>query len=283
MQNHPIRYILTILACLALAACAKKTGVNPVGPAADPSAPTRTPTLDQTPQATATAMLTQTPVPGTATPSFTPWVSTPTSTATWTPMASPSRSRSVTVDGLGNCQDPGATIEGVSAKIQVQPGQSYRLRLVDGCIGYGYYNGTPLYGTRLRVFNPADGSAADYSSFSRIGWGSYLQAGGDPANALGNQVLFSDCDGAKAIGYQPPYNPITLVAKGSWLYLQPDDQGCGVCGDNWGSEVVEVCGSGVPDPVGTPTFTWTPYPFQPTFTTRITDTPTPTPTSTPHP
>jgi hypothetical protein len=250
---------------------------------------TMTPTLTTTPSVPPTATWTEarvdTPTP-TATPSatHTPAVTptyTPTETAvpplsTWTPDVPYGGCISVTVRGLDNCSDPAHSEEQMSVKVQVVPGRTYRLRLTDGCIGYGYYLGTPLYGTRLRIYNPAVGNPISSTNRANIGWGSFLQAS-NGGIGLGNHTLFADCEGAKAMGYQPPYNPLVLTANGNLLYLMADDQGCGVCGDNWGEQVVEICEDGVPGPAGTPTVTWTPYPFSSTYTPIVTPTPTFTP------
>jgi hypothetical protein len=142
----------------------------------------------------------------------------------------------VTVLGKDNCPSNSLPIEQTAASIQVTPGHTYELRIVDGCIGYGDYYGTPLYGTQLQVHYRMGG----YDMRTTVGWGSYLQTGGQPGEALADNRIFPDCDSAKEFGYAAPYNPVTVTSDGSVIYFQANDQGCGVCGDNWGSEIVVV-------------------------------------------
>ena len=154
------------------------------------------------------------------------------SNAAMSPMLSGPESSTITVDGLLNCpEQPDHAPEAAAAvKIQVTPGYSYLITLQDGCISYGNDDGGTLYGTRLRIRQATDASGTNLTSaYSTVGYGAYNYG-----------PVFYSCDDAKAIGFSPPYNPVTITANDYYLYFTPDDVYGGWCGDNGGSETVQI-------------------------------------------
>lgn len=151
----------------------------------------------------------------------------------------------------------------MDVKVPLAVGHVYRVRILQGCIWYGWMVDHDQYGTRLRVRQADDLSATGLTTGVKVGQGAY---NGGPN--------YTTCAEAQAIGLSAPYNPITVTAVKPYLYLSPDDIYGGYCGDNQGSETVEVCDLGPVAlmPTNTP---------QNTPTRTVTPTPTPTRTSTP--
>jgi len=224
---------------------------------------------------------TPTPTPTvTSTPTWSPSPTT-TPTPTWTnsptvlPTLEPGCTRLI-VDGRSNCNDtlPSNTAQAaIAAKMPVVPGQNYRVRIVDGCISYGsnWVNGYPskLYGTRLRVFEADDASGTNLRQLGTVGFGSYMHyvessIGLNAAVSL--RYLNTTCEAAQAIGLSAPYNDVVFTVTKPYLYVSADDIYYGYCGDNEGSETVDVCATTLvantptetPTPTHSPTPTWPP-------------------------
>jgi len=148
----------------------------------------------------------------------------------------------ITIDGLLNCpeQSDPASEAAVAVKIQVTPGYSYLINLQSGCISYGNDDTGALYGTRLRIRQATDTNGTNLTgTYSTVGYGSYNYG-----------PVFYNCNDAQTIGFSPPYNPVTITASDYYLYFTTDDVYGGYCGDNSGSESVQICEiSPTPTPV----------------------------------
>jgi hypothetical protein len=211
--------------------------------------------------------------------------STPTPTATWTPTpfgqptATSTNTLVVTpgcnlleVKGKANCVDtvPSNAAEAtVAVKVPVTAGTNYRITLMSGCISYGSDtpNGVPssLYGTRLRIFGASDTVGTGLNLIGHVGDGSYMQymtSGfcGNISKGVSMGALFTTAAAAWADTTSKGLDSVVVTATQGYLYLDTDDIYLGYCGDNTGSEWVQVCATTDPPFQGgnTPTKTLTP-------------------------
>jgi len=236
------------------------------------------------PSPTATA----TPIPiSTWTP--TPY-GQPTATSTNTLVVTPGCNL-VEVKGKPNCVDTApsdAAEAAVAVKVPVTAGLNYRLTLMSGCISYGSDtpNGVPssLYGTRLRIFTSSDTVGSGLTLVGHVGDGSYMQyaTSGYCCNiskGVSMGQLFTTAAAAWADTTAKGLDSVVVTATQAYLYLDTDDIYLGYCGDNTGSEWVQVCQTTDPPTQGgaTPTFSFTPTV---TSTPALSATITPTPSTT---
>jgi hypothetical protein len=138
----------------------------------------------------------------------------------------------ITVDGLLNCPEhpDQATEVAAAVKVQVTPGRTYQITLLDGCIVYGSDSGDTLYGTRLRIRQADDTEGTNLTSnYNTVGYGAYNYG-----------PVYTACADAQAVGFYSPYNPVTITASQNYLYFTPDDVYGGYCGDNSGTETVQI-------------------------------------------
>jgi hypothetical protein len=198
---------------------------------------------------------------------------------------------SYTLQGKANCAEVenNATNAAVSVKVPVIPGQTYSVRIGAGCLIYGggivFGQGKTLYGTRIRVFQGNDLGGSDLIFAGFAGSGSFNQAGWVGDERTYRHDLYSSCEVANAEGSSYPYSPLLVTATKNYIMLTADDVYDYHCGDNAGSELVEVCRLNLN--TATPTYTrtntstptWTPT-ATPTGTRTATRTHTPTATPT---
>jgi hypothetical protein len=138
----------------------------------------------------------------------------------------------IAVDGLMNCPDYAdpASEANAAVKVQVTPGVAYQINLLSGCISYGSDDTGLLYGTRLRIRQAADTNGTGLtSSYNTVGYGAYDYG-----------PVYYNCSDAQSVGFSAPYNPATIIPTNNYLYFTTDDVYGGYCGDNGGSEILQI-------------------------------------------
>ncbi len=189
-----------------------------------------------------------------------------------------------TLGGLANCYEHNTNTDIAKAAAKFGPltGNAFCLRITGGAIYYGYDNahGGQLWGSRLKVFTAADDAGSGLTPIGLVGVGSYVDL----------LHIFNSSSAAQTAGLASSSLSISLGVKERWIYVTTEDIFPLFCGDNSGSESVELldgfCPSLTPTPTRsstkTSTLTRTPTPTRtPTRTATITRTFSRTKTSTP--
>lgn len=176
------------------------------------------------------------------------------------------------IHGKQNCPEWDTPESILPTAVQVGPFEPglYQIEIISrSCIDYGDMPKGKLYGGRLRIQVADNNQAHDLSEFFYVGFGS-----------IRHRVISHECS---RIWEKTPAesNPVVLELTGpsSTVYITVDDSFGGFCGDNSGSQTIEVrrlvCSETKSLPSRTTTATET-LTASITITPTVTATPTPT-------